>query len=323
MLMCTALQYNKYFGRNLDLDYSYEEKVTITPRNYVFNFRHKESIEHHYAMIGMAFTQDDYPLYYDATNEYGLSMAGLNFPNNAKYFDLDGEKDNIAPFEFIPWILSQCKTVAEAKELCSKLNLVNTHFSERLPNSPLHWIVADKKESITVESTGDGLKVYENPLGVLTNNPTFDKQLFNLNNYKHLSGKDSINTFSDRLDLESYSLGMGSIGLPGDVSSAGRFVRISFFKENSVIEEEESREHFFHLMQSVYQPKGSTYVAHSGKYEYTIYTSCVDMENGIYYYKTYNNSDLNGVNMHLEDLDSKVLKEFDLIIKQHVNIQNN
>ncbi|MDO4719996.1 MAG: linear amide C-N hydrolase, partial [Peptostreptococcaceae bacterium] len=245
------------------------------------------------------------------------------FPNNAKYFELDGEKDNIAPFEFIPWVLSQCKTVAEAKRLCSKLNLVNTHFNGQLPNSPLHWIIADKKESITIESTKDGLKVYANPVGILTNNPPFDKQLFNLNNYKHLSSKDSTNTFSSTLDLESYSLGMGSIGLPGDVSSAGRFVRISFFKENSVIEEAESKEQFFHLLQSVYQPKGGTYVAHSGKYEYTIYTSCVDMENGIYYYKTYNNSDLNGVNMHLEDLDSKVLKQFDLITKQKVNIQNN
>lgn len=320
--MCTALQYNKFFGRNLDLDYSYEEKVTITPRNYVFKFRHQKNIEKHYAMIGMAFTQDNYPLYYDASNEYGLSMAGLNFPNNAQYGDLDAHKDNIAPFEFIPWVLAQCKTVSEAKKLCAQLNLVNTHFSQQLPNSPLHWIIADKERSITVESTKTGLQIYDNPVGVLTNNPTFDKQLFNLNNYKHLSSKAPVNTFSPTLPLENYSLGMGSIGLPGDVSSMGRFVRICFFKENSVIQECEAREQFFHLLQSVYQPKGGTYVSHSEKYEYTLYTSCVDMDACIYYYKTYCNSDLNAVDMKAEDLEADTLTHFDLIMEPKVHFQN-
>lgn len=320
--MCTALQYDKYFGRNLDLDYSYKEKVTITPRNFVFNFINKNSIKNHYAIIGMAYTLENYPLYYDATNEFGLSMAGLNFPNNAFYFDKIENKDNIASFEFIPWILSQCKSVSEAKKLCDNLNITNESFNKELPTSPLHWIISDKNSSITVESTKEGLKIYDNPVGVLTNNHTFDKQIFNLNNYKHLSSKDSETTFSSKLGLESYSLGMGSIGLPGDVSSAGRFVRICFFKENSIAEKSETLNQFFHLLQSVYQPKGGTHVAHSGRYEYTIYTSCVDMDEGIYYYKTYNNSDLNCVDMKLENLDSDTLKHFDLILDSKINIQN-
>ena len=84
--MCTAITYSTkdhYFGRNLDLEFSYREEVTITPRNYPFAFRKTSRIEQHYALIGMAFVVDDYPLYYDATNEKGLSMAGLNFPGNA------------------------------------------------------------------------------------------------------------------------------------------------------------------------------------------------------------------------------------------------
>ena len=320
--MCTALQYKHFFGRNLDLDYSYKEEITITPRNFIFNFKHKEAIKTHFAMIGMAFIQEDYPLYYDATNEHGLSMAGLNFPKNAHYFDLNEDKDNIAPFEFIPWILSQCKNVAEALTLCKKINLVNTPFNKNLPNATLHWIISDVNRAITVESTSDGLKIYENPLGILTNNPPFDKQMFNLNNYKHLSNKDSSNSFSENINFESYSLGMGSIGLPGDVSSQGRFVRISFFKENSDVKENEYMSQFFHLLQSVYQPKGATYVEHSGKYEYTIYTSCIDTINGIYYYKTYNNSDINGIDMKKEKLDSEKLISYNLILEQKINIQN-
>ena len=118
--MCTAITYYKkshYFGRNLDLEYSYKETVTITPRNYPFKFRQVKEISNHYALIGMAYVESDYPLYYDAINECGLGMAGLNFPGNAYYNDLLANKNNLAPFEFIPYILSQCKDIEEAKEL--------------------------------------------------------------------------------------------------------------------------------------------------------------------------------------------------------------
>ena len=84
--MCTAVSFlakNHYFGRNLDYEFSYNETVTITPRNYPFKFRRMGENNKHYAMIGMAFVQENYPLYYDATNEKGLSIAGLNFPGNA------------------------------------------------------------------------------------------------------------------------------------------------------------------------------------------------------------------------------------------------
>mgnify|MGYP003293827514 CR=1 FL=1 len=115
--MCTAISYKNgaaYFGRNLDLEYGYDERVVITPRNFIFEFRHKEPIFSHHAMIGMATVVDGFPLYYEATNEKGLSAAGLNFPENAVYYDFDNKKDNIAPFEFIPWILGKCASVDEA-----------------------------------------------------------------------------------------------------------------------------------------------------------------------------------------------------------------
>ena len=139
--MCTAVSFlssNHYFGRNLDLEHSYLEKVTITPRNYPLTFRHKDIIHHHFAMIGMAYVQDGYPLYYEATNEKGLSMAGLNFPGNADYKPCSHGKDNITPFEFIPWILCQCSNITDAKILLQHINLLNENYSEQLPLSPLH-----------------------------------------------------------------------------------------------------------------------------------------------------------------------------------------
>ena len=234
--MCTGISFHAkdhYFGRNLDLERSYNERVVITPRNFKLNMRHKDSLNTHYAMIGMATVIDDYPLYYEATNEKGLSMAGLNFPQNADYKPYEENKDNISPFELIPWLLGQCSNIDEVKELLDKMNLVNTNFSEQLPLSPLHWIISDQKESITVESVKDGLKVYDNPYGVLTNNPTFDYHMMNMNNYMHLHEGPSTNQLSNQYTFDNYSLGLGAFGLPGDFSSTSRFViPLSFHQSN-------------------------------------------------------------------------------------------
>lgn len=323
--MCTAANYlgkDHYFGRNLDLEFSYNETVVITPRNYTFPYRKVKDVENHYALIGMAFVVEGYPLYYDATNEKGLSMAGLNFPE-ARFKDEDQTKDNITPFEFIPWILGQCETVSEAKKLLKNINLVNINFSDELPLSPLHWMISDENESIVVECVEEGLNVYDNPVGVMTNSPDFEKQLFNLNNYRHLSNKTPVNTFSENISLKEYSRGMGGIGLPGDLSSASRFVKVAFTKENLLTAktEAESVSQFFHILGSVYQQKGCVEVSPE-KYEYTIYSSCVNTAKGIYYYKTYENSRINAVNMHNYDLDSDKLDIHKLITKQEINFQN-
>ncbi len=324
--MCTAITYNTknhYFGRNLDLEYSYKETVTITPRNYEFQFRKVDPIKKHYALIGMAYVNNNFPLYYDAINEKGLGMAGLNFPGNAYYHELHPEKKNIAPFEFIPYILSQCSTILEVKNLLKDINLAQINFSNDLPTSPLHWIIADKEQSITVESVKDGLKIYDNPVGVLTNNPTFDMQLFNLNNYMGLSIEKPENHFCKNLNLETYSRGMGAIGLPGDLSSASRFVKATFTKMNSKSGdlESESISQFFHILESVYQQRGCVHMGNN-EYEITIYSSCCNMDKGIYYYTTYENSQITGVDMNKENLEDSQLVSYDLIKGQQILMQN-
>lgn len=196
--MCTAATYKTkdfYFGRTLDYEFSYGDEITITPRNFPFRFRHTNECNSHFAMIGMAHIADGYPLYYDAMNEKGLCMAGLNFVGNAVYFEPKNGKENIAQFEFIPYILSHCDSVFQARKKLENLNITNTQFSDKLPCAQLHWIISDRNESLTVESTNDGLKVYDNPVGVLTNNPPFDIQMFMLNNYMSLSSKQPENNF--------------------------------------------------------------------------------------------------------------------------------
>ena len=324
--MCTAVTYYKkdhYFGRNLDLEFSYHETVTVTPRSYPFHFRNGRSLNYHDAMIGMAYVVDGFPLYYDATNEKGLSMAGLNFPDNADYKEAKEKCDNIAPFEFIPWILGQCANVDEARMLLQNINLVNLNFSEELPLSPLHWMIADQNSSIVVESTKDGLKIFENPVGVTTNNPTFDYQMFNLNNYMRLSKEPPANTFSAALKLKQYSRGMGAIGLPGDLSSASRFVKAAFTKMNSVSSDSESESisQFFHILGSVEQQRGCVHLGED-KYEITIYSSCCNMDKGIYYYTTYENHQITAIDMHQEDLNGTAVISYPLVKEQQIYYQN-
>lgn len=325
--MCTGLSYttkDHYFGRNLDLEFSYNETVTVTPRNFVFEFRRSPSLDSHHAIIGIATVADGYPLYYDAVNERGLGMAGLNFPGNADYKPEVPDKTNITPFEFIPWVLGQFGSVEQVKSALEGVSLLDVSFSDAFPLSPLHWIIADRTQAITVESVKDGLRVYDNPFGVLTNNPTFDIQSFNLNDYIHLSPYPPENSFSDALELETYSRGMGAIGLPGDLSSSSRFVKAVFTRMNSVAGESESESisQFFQILGSVAQQRGLVNVDGEGKFEITIYSSCCNADKGVFYYTTYENSQITAVDMHKEDLDAAALVDYPLIKGQQIRMQN-
>lgn len=323
--MCTSVSYktkDHYFGRTLDLEYSYEEKIVITPRNFPFSFRNVNDIENHYGIIGMATVIDNYPLYYDAVNEKGLAVAGLRFPDYSIYYDDQKGKNNIASFEFIPYILSQCSNVNEAKELLDNMNITKDDFSADLKSAPLHWMISDKDQSITVESTKDGLTVFYNPVDILTNSPPFPIQIFNLNNYMSLSTTEPQTHFCDNLNLCNYSRGMGALGLPGDMSSQSRFVRGAFIRLNSVTgdSEKESVSQFFHILDSVSQPRGCVKV--QDEFVKTIYSSCCNTNEGIYYYTTYENRRISAVNMNNENLDSNSLIVYNLETEESILEQN-
>lgn len=324
--MCTAATYRTddfYMGRTLDYEFSYGEEITVMPRNFPLSFRHGGGTDRHYAIIGMAHVADGYPMFYDAVNEKGLGMAGLNFAASARYSESEDGKQNVAQFEFIPWVLSQFASLEQARSAIEKINLVGTTYDSRYPAAKMHWIIADKSGAITVEPTKGGLKIYDNAPGVLTNEPPFDMQLFNLNNYMRLSPKQPENSFSDALDLGTYSRGMGGLGLPGDLSSMSRFVRAAFTKLNSLSGsgEAESVGQFFHILGSVEQVRGCCEVAQD-KYEITIYTSCFNADKGVYYYTTYNNRRITAVDMHRENLDSDSLARYPMLDKEDVFRQN-
>ncbi len=320
--MCTCVTFENgdfYFGRNLDLEYSFGEQPAVTPRNYPFRWKREGQSPRHFAMIGMATVVSGYPLYAEAVNEKGLCMAGLNFPGNACYRPYREGMKNVASFELIPWILGQCGTLDQAEELIRDLNVLDEAFAEQMPPAPLHWMLADRKRCLVLEAVETGLKVYENPVGVLTNNPPFDFHLTNLNNHLNLTPGVPENRFAEGLRLKPYGQGMGALGLPGDASPASRFVKAAFLRWNSVSSGEEASNisQFFHILDSVAMVRGGV-VTPEGKYDITTYSCCANADRGIYYYKTYENSQIRAVDLHREDLEQKEVKTYPLEDRQKI-----
>ena len=320
--MCTAATYQTkdfYFGRNLDYEFPYGEEVCIVPRSFPIPLRHLPALQTHYAMIGMAHVEDGFPLFYDAVNETGLCIAGLNFVGNAAYAEPTDGKTNVAQFELIEWLLGTCRNLEQARRALAGCNLVGTPFSGKLPTAQLHRLIADETGSIVLESTQDGLHIYENPTGVLTNNPPFPMQLFALNNYAQLSPRPPVNRFSKDLSLREYSRGMGAIGLPGDLSSQSRFLRAAFTRLNAKSDdtEEASVSQFFHILTSVEQTRGCCELE-NGKYEITLYSSCCNAKTGVYYYTTYENRRITAIRLRAENLDAQTLFRFPLVQQQSI-----
>lgn len=347
--MCTALLMNKgknaVFGRNMDMEYEWGQQVVAVPRKFSWPMRFGKALKQKYAMIGMAMPfkdpengNQDYPLYAEAANEKGLACAGLNFPRNAFYPEpgttkaTKGKLVEITPFEVVQWVLANFETTAQVKEFFAKntVAIVNKPICKGLDVATLHFIVSDKSgESFVFEPTKDGIKTYDNPLGVMTNNPTFDFQLLNLARYQNLG---NVQKYPESKLLEgARGQGYAQVGLPGDCTPPSRFVRALFYKHHSVPENniDSLINEFFHILGSVEMVKGSIIAGKNKKgeklYDITLYSSCIDLNKMVYYYKTYWNSQINVIDMlALGDkwMDGDKIAVYEFSRKQGYNFVN-
>ena len=297
--MCTSLTLPtpdgyKLFGRTLDLDDHFGEGVILTPKGYPFCFGGGYPQTHHYAMVGMAAEAEGYPLYAEAMNEAGLCMAGLRFAGNAAYADRpETGWLNLAPWELIPYLLCNYTTVSEVRAALGEIRVVDRPVSTELPTSPLHWHIADRDPAhgeLVVEVTARGMAVYDNPVGVLTNNPPFPYQLARLGDYAHLSSIAAEATVTPP-DCCCASLGTGAVGLPGDYSSPSRFVRAAILRRWAVAWMEQNRAAgedptpmLFSLLGAV-SPTVGAVLTREGKAHRTLYTCCMDGKEGVYRYR--------------------------------------
>ena len=313
--MCTAISFlaeRHYFGRNLDLDQDYGQHVTVAARRFPL-----AGMENHSGIIGMAAVVDGYPLFFEGTNEQGLSVAALNFPENAVYHRAIEGKENIPSYDLISYILTRCSNCEEAKALLHTALICDSHFAEELPTTPLHWLIADREMALVAESTSEGLQLYENPISVLTNNPPFPYHLDNLCRYMALHSGMPENRLAPALPLSPFSLGMGAVGLPGDFSSPSRFVRAAFVLHNSPKNADTAVSQFFHILDAAAVPDGC--VKTENGYQKTLYSCCCDTQRGVYYYTTAHNRQIKAVNMHRTDLESNRITQFPLIDAEQIH----
>lgn len=329
--MCTALTLKTkeghcLFGRNMDLEYSFNQSVHLVPRKFTYKNVVTNQVDNiKFAIIGMATIIDNHPMFADGMNEKGLGCAGLNFPGYAYYEKEAVEgKTNLATHDIILWILGNFETTKDVKKAFENVEIVGKTINESTGLATLHWIVTDKTgESIVIEKTKEKLKVYDNTVGILTNSPTFDWHLTNITQYMGMSDEQPKNTTWFKEELKPLGQGLGSWGLPGDFSTPSRFVRIAFLKsrvemvDNGVLGVSE----FFHMLNNVAMPRYSV-TTPEGMKDITQYTSCMCQNTGVYYYNTYNNCRLNAVDMNKEDLDGCEIKVFDYSDKMDINCQN-
>lgn len=302
------------FGRNMDLFYDFGERVIITPRSYPLPYLEDEKKSAHYAMIGMGTLEDGYdcPLYADAMNECGLCMAGLDFPGNAVYReDTPQGEVGVAPYELIPLVLGSCRSVDDAVDLAENVMLVDRAVSPRVGTTPLHWMLADVERTVVLEPMAEGLRIYDDPLDVLTNAPPFDFHLQNVKQYAALDSRYKIG--GDEL-FAPFSYGFGALGLPGDASSASRFVRAEFMLRHcggGCTDEYSRVMQCMDILSSVAMVKGSV-LTPDGRADMTVYSACMMPRSGRYYFRLHSDCRLAYAELTRADAEGSELKELAL-----------
>lgn len=333
--MCTAIGWQGkhfMFGRNLDLEYGFRERVTQVARGRLLRFAAMPPARTAYAMLGMAAEEDGFPLFAEAVNERGLCAAGLYFPHSARMRAAGdrqgaaGDRQNaegaaektaaagraIAPHEMVAALLARCADTRQARAFLQGAEVVSIPY-KNYPVPALHWLVADRYGYFVAEPAEGGLRLYDDPAGVLANEPPFPFQLQNLHAYRHLTAAEPACGFG--IPLQALYHGTGGVGLPGDAASPSRFVRAAFYRANSrpfaeagegegrgegedeadVAEQDAAQ--MFHMLSAVEMVKGGV-LTEEGRPCYTRYACCIDADAGVYYLKRYGSLGVEKFTLH-------------------------
>lgn len=324
---CTGLQVKtkdgSYVnGRTVEFGISLELAGVIVPRNYELKGTLPDgstglTYRSKYAVIGGGmFGSTDIA---DGLNEKGLSIGAFYFPGYAGYAAITPENKNraLSPTEFSNWILTQFATVDEVKAGLKSVVIAPTTPKGWPVLPPFHYVVYEKSgKSITIEPVEGELKVYDNPLGVLTNSPSFDWHLTNLANYINLSPINVPAVTIDGLKLQQFGSGSGLHGLPGDFTPPSRFVRAAVFSSTAIPVDNAQQAVFqvFHLLNQFDIPVGAVRSVQnkSTDSEYTLATTVKDPKNLAYYFKTYDDQAIKMIAFNAFDLDAKEIKRIDM-----------
>ncbi|MBQ3452607.1 choloylglycine hydrolase [Candidatus Saccharibacteria bacterium] len=312
--MCTGARFsddqgNMYFGRNLDWSTPYGQKVVITPRGYKYKSAFLGEMSNSPALIGMGIIAENTPLYFDCANEWGLAIAGLNFPGYAAYeADAVEGKTNVAAYEFPLWVALNFKTVDEAEKALKNVAIVSKPINEQYPVSQLHWIIGDAKRSIVVEYTAQGMEIFKNDVDILTNQPGYGWHKENLRNYMNLFPQMPKEVKWGKEKMTAFGSGSLMRGIPGGFYSTDRFIRVAYLNTHYPVQSDEASNvsRLFHTLTGVAMIDGGAQMG-DGAYEKTIYTGGYSTLTQTYYYSTYEDPAIKSVALKDHNLDSAEL----------------
>ncbi|WP_349944786.1 choloylglycine hydrolase family protein [Lacrimispora sp. BS-2] len=297
--MCTAFtlrsrQGETFLGRNMDFSYDIDPHLYIVPKNYEWdNALSKEKIRNIYCFIGIGQELEGELGFFDGVNEMGFAAVVLYFAGYAQY-DAgrdSGTGEQIASKDFLHYILGRCADIDDLRQLLKTISIVGLEDPLTQTVAPLHWMAVDRSgECVVIEQTERGMEVITNPIGVMSNSPDFKWHMTNLRNYMEASPYQSEEAVWGSVRLTPFGQAGGTQSLPGGYTSPERFVRIAYLK--SFIPTPESRTEAVvscvHIMESVSIPKGAV-VTSRNSYDYTKYTAFINTTTCEYFFKTYDN----------------------------------
>ena len=259
------------------------------------------------------------PAIVDGLNEKGLAVAIYYFPGYAKYQEVKAEDGGrtIAPWELPVYLLGTCADVTEAVQAVRRIRVAEVAQKDMGFVPPCHYIVHDAaRRCVVLEYVGGELKIHDNPLGVITNSPTFDWHLTNVRNYVNLSVNNAPPIDVAGIKFGGLGQGSGMLGLPGDFTPPSRFVRAVAFSQSAlpVATADQAVLQAFHILNQFDIPKGAARSVDRGKEtaDYTLWTSVCDLTNHRYYFRTFDNSRIRMIALKKSDLDAPKIKTFSM-----------
>ena len=320
VLACTGIRIEAedgsiVYARTLEFGVDLQSQVLLLPRGYEFvgttaSGKPGLTWTSKFAAVGM--NAYHYDLLMDGVNEHGLAAGGFYLPGFAEYQQTNpGEEPQaIAPWEVITWILTNFTNVEEVRAALGGIKVAAAPFDERHGVPPLHYIAHDASgKSLVIEYVDGKLHTYDNPIGVITNSPAFDWHVTNLRNYINLTASNVPPVALGQLRLDQLGQGSGLKGLPGDFTPPSRFVRAVALSQDAFRGRTgaDSVRDAFHILDSFDIPRGVVRPAEGDRepYEYTQWTSAIDLANRTYYFHTYENRRVRSIELAKFNLDAE------------------
>lgn len=323
----TATDGTVVFARTLEFGLDLDSDVIVVPRGYArvsVTPDGKEGMKWKGKYASAGANGAGLPFIFDGLNEKGLAVGTFYFPTSAGYMPYQPSEASktVAPWELGSWLLENFASVAEVRDNIGKIVVPAVVFKAWGFVPPVHHVVNDASgKSIVIEYVDGKLNVHDNPLGVMTNSPTFDWMMTNLRNYVNFSFQNAAPVQLDGVKLESFGQGSGMVGLPGDFTPPSRFVRAVAFSQGTGVFPVETGDaavlRAFKILNNFDIPKGSVREREKDSHgnivaDYTLWTSANDLKARRFYIRTYANSQIRSLDLLKHDLNAKDIAHYSI-----------